>query len=328
MFLLRCPVWLFFMMACDSAVPKPAATTQTEAAPIDSTSKSSPKTLSALMVFDQLVTDLNQAQAAVSGEDSIARDEALRAGVMEHLRLLNNEKFKGMIRASAASYATVLEQVRAESLPEVLAAVPMRKSMYNPTIQSETCAKGHWQLTPKTARSMGLKVSECRLSSGTIWSPKEDSVADSEVPAYLSTTDEGEGECLISGCAVDERMDLVLSTKAMLQKMKTIFNDSAIQKSGASVQAVVRVNSPLEKPPSQLPEQRPNTAEGSQPNDDAPQPLLGRMTKEGDYEASIIAIHLLARCVYGQEPGERVAEFKPFAEIFPQSYCTDLMRSK
>lgn len=324
----RSPLWFLFVMACGATDSEPVPSSKPTVSEVDSPSEATPKIRTALEVYDQLVTELNHGQATAQGGEALPRDAVLSAVVEEHLHRLNNEPFKSLLGANASSYATVLGQVRAEALPEVLAAVPMRKSMYNPNIQSGRCATGYWQLTPKTALSLGLKVSECRLSSGTTWSPKGDSVADSEVAAYLTTVEEGDEECLITECAVDERMDLALSTKAMLQKMKTVYNESTIQKSGASVQAVLKVNQTVQEVPRPLPNSPPTSGEASLAQKDAPRPLLGRMSKEGDYEASIIAIHLLARCVFGHESIRGIAEFKSFSDSFTHSYCEALMKTK
>ena len=310
------PLFILALMACGDA-----ETVATESSPAQSVSEPSdapPAHLSAVMAYDQLVTELNHNLSKAHGGGEVARDETLMALVQEHLNAMNQESFRQILRSKHASYRAVLDMVRTLELPEVVAAIPMRKSMYTPSLQSETCGAGVWQLEPDTTVTLGLKLAECELSTGARWSPKDAEADGRSVRIVNAASETRPGSCLIQSCGVDERLDLEDASKAVLNDIRAHYQKESVQKSGTAVQTVLARYSeelPLPPTPSEPPA---HTSTDAASGTGAPvPPMTPRAPKEGDFEASVIAIHLLARCVFGHESMDDIASFGAYRGTMP-----------
>lgn len=147
------------------------------------------------------------------------------------------------LEAIKSDYAKVVSQLRASELPEVMAAIPYQESRYRPELQSVVCAKGYWQFMPEVAlrveRKAGLpfKVRDCKLRGTNVkWTPKE-----LAPPNMVAKNGEymDEGQCMIDGCAVDDRLDLKKSTDASMYTLGEAFRDPTLRRSGSVVQMTI-----------------------------------------------------------------------------------------
>ena len=152
------------------------------------------------------------------------------------------------LEAVKVDYALVVEALREESLPEVLAGIPFQETQYNPIRVSPVCAAGVWQFMPETANRMGLRVKDCKMGlSGKLWAPttKSPPLSVKRDAEYVSVNANGEPSCRIgsytkgSYCRVDDRVDVEASTLAAMDLLKETFVDSELSASGSIVQATI-----------------------------------------------------------------------------------------
>ncbi len=68
------------------------------------------------------------------------------------------EEFARAIERARPHIQTVMQILEEEGLPPELAAIPFVESMFNPKAYSFRGAAGLWQLMPRTARELKLKV--------------------------------------------------------------------------------------------------------------------------------------------------------------------------
>jgi hypothetical protein len=246
------------------------------------------------------------------------------------------------------SYATVVRQLRQEGLPEVFAGIPMTESCYKPEPVSPCCAKGWWQWMPEagvrfsTMPGFGAdySVKDCAWKNTDGTEPfNPDRPA--PVPGSCNPTSPKADyiapgpTCLLSGCRVDFRTDLELSTKASLKTLREAFEDPEIRSSGAATQVAIAshnagyddarlyTKNPPNKPYNMLPSYRRWTRDnaGQKPashfygdalrcsSRDAVDQECQRymMFETQGYAVKVIAQHLLAVCYYAQNyPGDPI----------------------
>jgi hypothetical protein len=136
-------------------------------------------------------------------------------------------------------YAYVLTELRDAKLPDAFAAIPYWESSCRAEARSFLCAQGYWQLMPEVAHRMNVEVKDCKLrGSDTLWSPVD------IVPAMLVKMNapyvDPEGpSCRIQGCAIDERKDLQVSTRAAVSLLAEAWDDPVLRDSGAAVQLTI-----------------------------------------------------------------------------------------
>ena len=147
------------------------------------------------------------------------------------------------LEAIKSDYAKVVTQLRAAELPEVFAAIPYQESRYRPELQSVVCAKGYWQFMPEVAlrveKKAGLpfRVRDCKFKGTNVkWSPTELAPPNmvSKNGVYMD-----QGECMIDGCAVDDRLDLAKSTAASIYTLGEAYRDPTLRRSGSLVQLTI-----------------------------------------------------------------------------------------
>lgn len=135
-------------------------------------------------------------------------------------------------------YAFVVSELKKANLPTVFAAIPYWESRYRPDLQSYVCAKGYWQFMPETGFRMGLRINNCKLKGGGVYTPKR-----MAPPAgilrnapYVNATGPF---CRITRCDADERMELGPSTRAAIDLLKESWEHPTTQESGAGVQMTI-----------------------------------------------------------------------------------------
>ena len=144
-------------------------------------------------------------------------------------------------------YWWVTQQLRDAKLPEAIAAVPYRESLYRGLEQSVVCAKGYWQLMPESAprlqkSGMDFVVKGCKFKDQPNYSytPVELSPPPNTLqnaPYMLNKN------CRIPkeehACVRDDRIDLAKSTAAAIATFLQAWKDPEIRKSGAAVQLTI-----------------------------------------------------------------------------------------
>ena len=152
------------------------------------------------------------------------------------------------LEAIRSSYALVVRELRANDLPEVFAGIPYQESRYKGELTSAACAKGFWQFMPETAFRVGRRsgkpfvVKECALrgKGGYRFTPtKEAPPRKWRTAEYIGLNADGDAECLITSCSVDDRMDLQKSTRAAVYALKEAFLDRELRQSGAVTQLTI-----------------------------------------------------------------------------------------
>lgn len=255
------------------------------------------------------------------------------------------------LEAVKGDYATVVDALRDEDLPEVFAGIPFQETQYNAIRVSAFCAAGIWQFMPETGNRMGLKVKNCKMGlSGELWSPTAiappPSIANDAV--YVSVNANGDASCRIgsytkgSYCQIDERVDTDLSTPAAMKLLKETFEDSMLSASGSIVQATIMAHNAgyddyeyvgKVKPYNVLPAykryvKRMKVANGSQfygdnlcnVNQEGCRSFLHKETQH--YAYRVVAYHILAVCYYSKNyPNHPVfGKWKPYQD----GYCKEI----
>jgi hypothetical protein len=314
--------------------------------------------------FDDQLLSWNRAYAGgvVAGTDSrdpASWDRHLFLVVQEAVRRGQHGKFLyRLLEQRRSEYLTVLRALRAHQppLPDVLAAVPIQESNYNPTLVSPCCAGGPWQFMPEAGfryRSMpgfgeaySVKACGWKGSDGTPWTPTRPfppSRACEKAPYVMG------GRCALAGCEKDFRLDLKLSTDAAMYSFAETLADPTIAGSGAAVQIAIaghnagyddrRWMPDVEKRFNVLPALRRWAAKK-----DAAVPLAwfvgenlkcaeggetgscttAMMPETQAYVVKILMYQLLAVCYFGRNPGE-APEFKQWSRhVEPGGYCASL----
>ncbi len=254
------------------------------------------------------------------------------------------------LESVADEYATVLRAMQKAGLPEVFAAIPYQESRYKATITSPVCALGWWQFMPETATRFDLEVRDCAFrGSSTVWTPTEVAPPMSvrNRAKYVNYDKEkNEVTCKIKKCAVDDRSDLDLATRAAIESLGEAWEDSEIKASGAAVQLTITSHNcgyddsrflGREKRSNVLPAYRRYLKDKSLnegpffigdtlactevnfANDSCGGYIPG---ESQHYAYNIIAQHMLAACYYGQNHGSEVA-FQGYRRyVRGDGYCT------
>jgi len=250
--------------------------------------------------FDEFVTGKNDFVSREIGGPEATRDEALAKEVRDQFeQYVKSPNMQQTFHKVSADYAQVLSEVRTQGLPDVLAAIPFHESRYQADAQSDVCAKGHWQFIPETAVRQGLTVKDCLLSDSVEpWTPTDDVVSNIEARPYVRKTEDGKRTCLIASCAMDDRTELAASTTAALSMMAKVYKIESVIKSGKAVEkTILSHHVGAERAQSSVP------------------------VSKGEYVAKVIALHLIARCVYGTHFGDAYNPYKGFQKNLPGSYC-------
>lgn len=160
------------------------------------------------------------------------------ASVQTHIKAWSVFKRLEVVRED---YAYVLEELRHEDMPDVIAGMPYLESRYSADLQSIACAKGYWQFMPEVAwridRDGGIpfKVRDCKFKDADVlWSP-ETPTPPPGVMKNAPYIDKEQHNCRIKACRVDDRMDLKKSTAAAIFSLGEAWSDPDIRKSGSAV---------------------------------------------------------------------------------------------
>jgi len=233
------------------------------------------------------------------------RDETLFAYVAASARTHGNSwTFWERLEQVKGDYADVSAALADAGLPAVLAAIPYVESTYDSDLISPGCAAGPWQLTPEVAARQGLIVRD------------------------------------FPECEFDERNDLQRSTGAAIALLDAAWSDPEIRASGAAVPLTIAAHfAGLDDAPPNPANVKPALAGWKK---DASVPIhwfpgdsirterpdekgwngsaLNPETQHAMY--TVIAVHLLAVCYYGQNHTDIVA-FSAW-EADARSWCRDL----
>lgn len=138
--------------------------------------------------------------------------------------MLANAGLAARAKAASADLDMVAGAIQEAGLPEVFAAVPLAESGMDGAAVSKFCSAGPWQFMPETAVRFGLSVKDCTITGAT--SPFSPEATDTFTIAdrpYIQN-----GACAITACAVDERKDLALATKAAVALLKDALEDPTL----------------------------------------------------------------------------------------------------
>lgn len=259
-----------------------------------------------------------------------------------------------------ADYAYVLTELRKADMPDALAAIPYQESNYRPLGNNFVCAAGYWQFLPEVAKQSGIPIASCTISGReAVWEPKDfPPVGILKNAVYINRS--GKTACLLKGCKVDERSDLIASTKGAVISLGRAWKDQQIRASGSAVQIVIAshnagydhsefaakegvkhqsglrwkykkwvevYNKPAFSPDFIGANINCETGGGGEAydpnrtcNTSGTPALLGVETQH--YVHLIIAQHLLAACYYGQNYSAEFEAFKPYEELsMSGGYC-------
>jgi hypothetical protein len=278
----------------------------------------------------------------------------VRASVTAHARAANYWK---RLDAVKDDYAYVLKELRAAGLPDAFAAIPYQESSYRAEARSVVCALGWWQLMPEVAHRVSVRVESCKLSGrDELWTP------DRVVPVrgvlknalYVGRNEAGAPYCRIQsgGCQVDQRTDLIESTRGSIELLKEAWDDEHIADSGAAVQiTILSHNAGYDN--SRFEERQVNminilpayqkhlkdkglksdprfygeniTCHGEQyANIDATNERCGGViaNQSQHYAYSIVAQHILAACYYGENYGDSEEIWRDYRDYtYDDGYC-------
>lgn len=254
------------------------------------------------------------------------------------------------LETAKEEYAQVLGELRRADLPEVLAAIPFTESRYRPRELSPVCARGWWQFMPEVAVRHGLQVSDCRITRVTgervRWDPKPGSPARFKNAPYLDRT--GPSPRCVLQCGIDEREELVASTRAAIADLRVAWDDEELRQSGAAVMTTILSHNAgyddsrfgRARRTNVLPAYRAwSRTRGLQPthhfygaNLTCPEDRQARGTCGGHvpaeaqrYGFTVVAQHWLAACYYGQNhaTGELASAFETYqqAALADDGFC-------
>jgi len=187
-----------------------------------------------------------------SGRKALAEPENWDQDLYDHVLAQVQNHVKGMsffrrIDGVRKHYWWVVGELREAELPEAIAAVPYRESLYRPNEQSVVCAKGYWQIMPEWSyrlqrrSGMDFVVKGCKFKDqpGFSYTPDAPSPPRNTLvrgPYMLNKT------CRIpkkNGCVRDDRTDRDKSTEASIETFLQAWEDQEIRESGAAVQMTI-----------------------------------------------------------------------------------------
>jgi hypothetical protein len=161
---------------------------------------------------------------------------------------LQSWSFFKRLESIKGQYSQVVLELRANELPDVFAGIPYQESRYKSEITSAACARGYWQFMPEVAFRVGRRsgrpfvVKDCTLTgkgsyrfTPTMEAPPQKY----RTAEYILVKADDSTECLITGCAVDDRTDLVKSTRAAVYALKEAFLDPTLRQSGSVTQLTI-----------------------------------------------------------------------------------------
>jgi hypothetical protein len=141
-------------------------------------------------------------------------------------------------------WSRVVQELRKAGMPDVFAAIPYQESRYRSSAQSFVCAKGYWQFMPETANRVDkhygeeFRVRGCRLRGrGERFTPTAITPPFTRNAVYVQ-----DNSCLIppdGGCEIDDRTDLMKSTRAAILTLGEAWNHPTLRSSGALVQTTI-----------------------------------------------------------------------------------------
>lgn len=299
---------------------------------------------------------LAQPNAAVASKPGFEKVETFDRGLMEWIARAETLHGRGwafwqQLDLAREDYAFVVGELRKAGLPDVLAGVPFQESRYKATaFDTMLCARGWWQFQPEVGHRAGIRIQNCHLrGSDTPWTP-----VDLAPPINImkNAIYVANGSCRITGCDVDERSDLGVSTRGAIKLLKQAYDDADIRASGAAVQMTIAShnagydNSPYQKYKNvynikhayaayraeQKVQEAPDfigrnitcVAKGQAANfNDRCGGYLANVTQM--YVPYVVAQHMLAVCYYGTNYAD---EFKVFegwrSYVRGDGYCADI----
>ncbi len=272
------------------------------------------------------------------------------ASVETHLKAWSVFRRLDVVRQD---YATVLGELRAADLPEVIAGMPYLESRYTADLQSIACAKGYWQFMPEVAfridrdSRIGFKVADCTFTDADVrWSPT-DPTPPPGVMRNAVYIDKERQNCRIKSCRVDARTDLKKSTAAAMFSLAEAYSDPDIQKSGSAV-AITILSHNAGYDDSRFGRRKKSNLRDAyfiwkkgKPADELPKFYGRNITTTNPHETSwhgsaippetqhyaytIVAEHMLAACYYGLNYADEIPAFREFKQYTQkEGYCRQL----
>ncbi|RYF02785.1 MAG: lytic transglycosylase domain-containing protein [Deltaproteobacteria bacterium] len=101
---------------------------------------------------------LLQKAAGTTGDATLAAQRLRGAALRLRSQQGVADEFRRGLRRSAPQLRQIEGVLRRAGVPEEVAALPLVESMYNSRAQSAVGAVGIWQLMPKVAKELGLRV--------------------------------------------------------------------------------------------------------------------------------------------------------------------------
>jgi len=282
-----------------------------------------------------------------------------QASVVRHMQ---DWKVFKRLDAIVDQYATVVQVMRDNELPDVFAAIPYQESRYRGGEVSIACAAGYWQFMPEVAWRVdrdspgSFKVSDCKIKDvDAPWSPTSAASPPIKSRPYLTVNYAPDGSvssmrCRINACRIDDRKDLDKSTAAAAYALKEAWTDRDIADSGAAVQITILSHNAgyddkrfgQKRPTNLLPaykswrtgvaEDQWHTFYGTNiackdPHEGTGLARCGSKlpAETQHYAYTIIAQHLIAACYYGlnySDTKKEFAQYKPYTK--GKGYCTTL----
>lgn len=153
----------------------------------------------------------------------LGNDEGFRKLVAEELWSDNTRWLDETAQKTLPMLREIRRQIAANGLPDVVIGVPYVESRLRSDLVSIHCAAGPWQFLPESGTMEGLRVQDCVLDDGTVFTP-DDEIPYSKRVRYWD--DEG---CHISHCQVDERLDFAKSTRAAMSHVARSYHSKTLR---------------------------------------------------------------------------------------------------
>lgn len=197
---------LFVLLACEAE--KPAAPPAPPAEPAKAPEPTRP-TAAATAALQRFLPSVASSPGMV---DAVAA------------AMLANGRLAERARAATADLDFVATSIKEAGFPEIYAAIPLFESGMDNNAVSVVCAAGPWQFMPETAVKFGLTVKDCTITGATsLFTPEATDKFKLKDRPYAA-----EGRCGISSCAVDDRRDLPMATKAAIALLKDAAEDPGL----------------------------------------------------------------------------------------------------